>query len=67
VIIRDLRPRSPSKREQEQEQQQIIQVQDMYKMQQRMSLYTQEANQKLEIEQEGQLYLGKIFGNFSNL
>ena len=44
MIIRDLQLRSPSEHEQEQEQQQIIQVQDIYKIQQRISLYTQEAN-----------------------
>jgi hypothetical protein len=67
VEIRDLQPRSPDQQEQGHEQQQIILIQDLQRIQQTMSWYAKEANRRLEIEQETQPYLDKLSGNLSNL
>jgi hypothetical protein len=82
VDMGDSRPQSPDRpeQEQEQEQRQIIQMQDLQRIdtdeqmqetiesvQQRMSWYAKEANQRLEREQETQPYLDELFGNLSHL
>ncbi len=63
----DWRPQIPGQREHEHERQQTIQVQDLKRRQQTLSWYAKEANRELEIEQETQPYLDKVFGNLSNL